>query len=254
MIYVLLPVYNEESNVAFLIPQIAEVFRKNGRDYRIIAVNDGSTDRSSAELESAKQKFPLEVITFDVNRGVGAVFRAGLSRAAELSAGKEDILISLDCDRTHPPECFSALIAALDKGAGVAIASRYHPQSRDSGLPLFRAFLSNAVNLLLRFFLRVKGVKDYTTFFRAYRMALLKEAFRRFDKNFIRQPGFACMAEIMARLKELRPQICEVPVFLHFDMREGRSKMKIGRTIREYLSLLAGELYHRRLRLFSNKR
>ena len=254
MIYVLLPVYNEENNVDFLIERISGFFEKEKRGYRIIAVNDGSRDRSAQKLSAAKDKFPLEIIAFELNRGVGAVFKAGLEYAVRISRDDEDILISLDCDRTHPPEFFAPLIAALEDGAQAAIASRYHPQSRATGLPLFRALLSNGINLMLAVCLRVRGVRDYTTFFRAYRVGILRKAFARFGTDFIRRPGFSCMAEILARLKELGVSFSEVPVHLCFEARKGKSKMKIWRTIGEYLGLLAAESAHSCARLFSKSR
>jgi len=44
MIYLILPIYNEENNIRKLIPEIRELMQ--GKEYRIIAVNDGSSDGS----------------------------------------------------------------------------------------------------------------------------------------------------------------------------------------------------------------
>ncbi len=237
MIFVILPVFNEEKNIESVLKEIREVFTQERRDFRVIVVNDGSSDGTLAVIERCSKELPLELISFEENKGIGCVFREGFKKVR--TCGKDnDILISLDCDRTHPPKTFILLIKALEDGADIAIASRYHPQSKTNGLPVIRVVLSDTINFILRLFYPVGGAKDYTTFFRAYRVGLLKKAIEKYGDDFIQQQGFPAMAEILIKLRVFVNYAAEVPLTLRFDLRTGKSKMKVFKTISGYLSLI----------------
>ncbi len=241
MIFVLLPAYNEEKNVKAVLEEIRQVLESRKDAYRVLVVNDGSKDETLQVLESVDKEIPLEVMSFEQNRGVDEVFRKGIEQICRL-AEDDDIMISMDCDRTHKAQTFNLLIESLAAGNDVAVASRYHEKSSCVNLPFLRAFLSDGINGILRLIFPVKGAKDYTTFFRAYRISVLKKALEFYKENFITQKGFPCMAEILIKLKALEIMVGEVPVDLRFDLRTGKSKMNIKRTILGYLSLICGEL------------
>ncbi|MBU4305768.1 MAG: glycosyltransferase family 2 protein [Candidatus Omnitrophica bacterium] len=238
MIFVLLPAYNEEKNITAVLVRINEVLSGLKKPFKVYVVNDGSTDATGDILGKWHGRLPLEVIDFKTNRGVGNVFKAGF-KAVCSEAADEDILISLDCDRTHPADTFPAMIKAVEGGSDIVIASRYHEKSEAVKLPFLRLVFSDSINGLLRVCFPLKGARDYTTFFRAYRVGLVKKALSVFGGNFVEQAGFSCMAEILVKLRVFAPQVSEVPVSLRFDLRSGKSKMKIFRTIFEYPGFIA---------------
>lgn len=244
MIFVLLPAYNEEKNVKVVIEDIKQVLEGRKAPYRILVVNDGSKDETLKVLNSVDPEIPLEVLSFKANHGVDAVFRKGIEHICRLSEDT-DIMISMDCDRTHRAQTFDLLIESLAEGNDVAVASRYHAKSSSVNLPFSRAFLSNGINGMLRLIFPIQGAKDYTTFFRAYKISVLKKALQLYKEDFITQKGFSCMAEILIKLKRFKIKLKEVPIDLHFDLRTGKSKMNIKRTILGYLSLISRELQER---------
>ncbi|MCK4993880.1 MAG: glycosyltransferase [Candidatus Omnitrophica bacterium] len=244
MIFVLLPAYNEEKNLKAVLEEIKLVLEGRRTAYRVLVVNDGSKDDTVKVLKSVPSEFPLEVITFAQNRGVDAVFREGIDWICRNSKDA-DIMISMDCDQTHRPQTFNSLIDSLLAGNDVAIASRYHKNSKCVNLPFLRAFLSNGVNGMLRIMFPVKGAKDYTTFFRAYRISILKKALELYNEKFITQKGFSCMAEILIKLRVFKIKLGEVPIDLRFDLRTGKSKMNFLRTISGYLQLICKEVQAR---------
>src|SRR5258708_30763520 len=70
------PVYNERENLGALVAEIAAAFA--GRRYEIVAVDDGSTDGSLAELKRLKSAHPeLHIVAFERNAGQSAAFVAG---------------------------------------------------------------------------------------------------------------------------------------------------------------------------------
>ena len=81
--------------------------------------------------------------------------------------------------------------------------------------------------------------RTVSSFFRVYRASVLRSAHGRFGDQLIREPGFACKAEILAKLAKLGATITEVPVALDSTRRVGKSKMPILKTILAYWRLLA---------------
>ncbi|MBU1087369.1 MAG: glycosyltransferase [Candidatus Omnitrophica bacterium] len=244
MVYILLPAFNEAKNIEQIVSNIAAVLTQAKKQFRILVVNDGSTD-NTAEIVSANiQKFPLELISFVQNQGVGQVFRQGIKTLCA-KAQPEDILISMDCDQTHPANVLPRMIDAINSGCDLAIASRYHAQSTTVNLPFIRLIMSDAINWFLKVCFGIQGARDYSTFFRAYKIGLLQKAEEVYQDSFIEQGGFACMAEILIKLRRFNPNISEVPLTLRFDLRTGKSKMKVFDTIFGYLKLIVKEKLRR---------
>jgi dolichol-phosphate mannosyltransferase len=81
-------------------------------------------------------------------------------------------------------------------------------------------------------------VRDYSCGYRAYRASLLREAFARWDQDFISEPGFSCMVDILLKLDKLGAICTEVPMILRYDRKPGKSKMNVRKTIWQTLSLL----------------
>ena len=81
-ISVVLPVFNEEGNLAPLLAEISEVLRAAGRPFEVIAVDDASTDGSVAALRALQARHPeLRVLRHRVNCGQSAAYAAGFARA-----------------------------------------------------------------------------------------------------------------------------------------------------------------------------
>jgi dolichol-phosphate mannosyltransferase len=98
--------------------------------------------------------------------------------------------------------------------------------------------LSYVAAMLFRFILPMDGVRDYTCGYRAYKAQLLKMAFAEYGSGFISEPGFSCMVDILIKLRKFDPVVEEAPLILRYDQKLSSSKMNVGRTVRQTLSLL----------------
>jgi dolichol-phosphate mannosyltransferase len=236
-VYLLLPAYNEEEGLEKLLDRVKRVGSAYRLDLRLIVVDDGSTDHTEVVIRSFLDTLPIEIAAFPSNRGVAEVFRLGFHRVLEV-ARDDDYCITMDSDNTQNPYYILDLLAALDAGAEIAIASRFVPGGGMRRAPWFRTLLSYGVAHLLRAFVGLPGVRDYSTFFRGFRVGLLRKVFARHGEATIQGHGFACMARFLIIAGELATAIREVPLILRYDLKEGGSGMRIWRTMRGYVGIL----------------
>ena len=95
---VLIPVLDEEENVAPLLEELVPVLERLGKTYEIIFVDDGSTDKTYERLCELQARFPkIRVIRFKVNYGKTAALVAGW----EESCGR--IIVTMDGDQQNDP-------------------------------------------------------------------------------------------------------------------------------------------------------
>lgn len=237
MIVVVLPAYNESLCIGELLNSFCEAINEEGAPCRLIVVNDGSNDDTAAVVRGFQERMELELINHPVNKGLAEAMKTGLFRAVETCSDK-DIIVTMDADNSHLPGLMFRMVRLIREGNDVVIASRYQRGAKIRGLSLYRRFLSYTAALLFRLILPMDGVRDYTCGYRAYRATLLKRAFREYGKEFISEPGFSCMVDILIKLRKFDPIVEEAPLILRYDLKKSSSKMNVGRTIRQTLSLL----------------
>jgi dolichol-phosphate mannosyltransferase len=237
MIIVTLPAYNEEPSLRALLEALRESMREQRFTYRVILVNDGSTDGTPTVAEDLAGSMPLERIDHAENRGLGEAMRTGLWRAVRV-AGDDDIVVTMDADNTHTPSLIAPMVRGIRDGSDVVIASRFRPGARSLGVPLYRRLLSCGASWAFRLVFPTRGVRDFTSGYRAYRADLLARAFERYGAQLFAESGFACTVDVLLRLRSLGARICEIPLILRYDFKYGVSKMLVTRTIGETLRLL----------------
>jgi len=234
-VWIVLPAYNEAAGLPLLLASIAELPRDPVQ--RVIVIDDGSQDATGAAARLFERRLNLDVLIHPHNLGLAAAMRTGLEAACRRAAST-DVIVTMDADDTHRPEQIPTMLAALDAGADVVIASRYVRGASQAGVPPHRAALSAGIGWLLRARFGLPGVRDYSCGFRAYRAGLLQQALAAEGPRLIESQGFVVMTELLVKLAPLRPRIVEFPLDLRYDRKVGPSKMPTGRTITGYLRLI----------------
>ncbi len=236
-VHLVLPAFNEAANIGTVLASLQRAGGEAGLEFRAIVVDDGSSDGTADVVHRHEGSMPAILIEHPGNLGLGAAIRSGLLKAVDASAD-EDVIVTMDADDTHTPAAIREMIARIDSGADVVVASRYRAGSLVVGLSAYRRFLSLAASLLFRVVFPTAGVRDFTCGYRAYRATVLKEAFRRYRQEFIDEEGFQCMVDILLKLRRMNLVFAEVPLVLRYDLKAGKSKMKVARTIVKTIALL----------------
>jgi dolichol-phosphate mannosyltransferase len=235
-IYFVFPVYNEQANIQVLVNDIRTHMK--GQPYKIIAVNDGSTDSSLEILQGLEQE-DIEITGSSINMNVGAVFNAGIARVLE-AATDNDILVIMESDRTSDIKAIDEMIENIrQQGQDIVIASRYQRGGAYKKFPIFRRIFSLGASSLMRYFFPIKNVYDYTIFFRAYRVGIIRRAVRYFGAfGLIQSKGFVANAEILIKLSFFTTKIMEIPFIYDYGQKKGKSKIRLISTINEYFVLV----------------
>ncbi|MHC4180076.1 MAG: glycosyltransferase family 2 protein [Planctomycetota bacterium] len=240
-----LPAYNEEESLGPLLRRIDQAMFEDGVDYEVILMDDGSADRTVAIAEEYAQYMPVRCYRHEVNQGLGATIRDGLEIAVS-RAGERDIIVAMDADNSHTPGLIRSMVRLVLEGNDVVIASRYQRGSYVRGVPFHRQLLSFGARLIFQIAFPIKGVRDYTCGYRAYRSEVLRRAFSRFGREFVSQTGFQCMVDILLKLRAMDAIFREVPLILRYDLKGGASKMKVVSTIIGTLKLLLSRRFGQR--------
>lgn len=249
MIIFVIPAYNEEKNIQTLLIKTAEKMQKEKLPYKIIIINDGSTDDTLNRIEMMKGTLPLEVYSHYPNKGVGEAFRVGFSRAIQISRDS-DIIITKEADNTSDLGILAELISKTKNGYDVVLASCYAKEGTVIGTTFSRIVLSKVANMLLKFSSGRKDINTYSSFYRAYSVRALKEMYRIYGEKLIEEDGFECVVELLIKLcRNGRFKITEVPMVLDGGKRVGKSKMRTFKTIKGFLKVILKEGIIKRKRM-----
>lgn len=199
----ILPAFNESGRLAESLERVRAYVCERPRSTEVIVVDDGSADGTADVAEAIAERQPcLRVVRLARNGGKGAAVRAGV-RAARA----RELIAFLDADLTIPVELLDELVAQIEAGADIAIASRYVP-----GSLVRRPLLRRAMGRAFRVFVRAlvpTGLQDTQCGGKCYRADLARDLFAR-----QRIDGFAFDAEVLFLARRTGRSIAEVPFTL----------------------------------------
>lgn len=162
LLTIVVPCYNEEKNIPTFFGKLLAFAAENG--YYVIAVNDGSTDRTAEELHIFADSPGYTVLTHKMNKGYGAAIKTGLEAARTMFA------ITVDADGQHRLEDVKRCIDfMLEKDADLVVGARKNNQSgnyRMCGKFLIRMFAHSLLDL---------PVSDLNSGMKCYRLEIARK-------------------------------------------------------------------------------
>src|SRR4029079_7586730 len=160
------------------------------------------TDRTRELMHAASERNPrIRIEALPFNRGKGRALATGVDVA------RGDPILLTDADLSTPIEELEKLQAALDKGAGIAIASRALRASRvEVSQPIYRVVMGKAFNLIVQAVL-LPGIWDTQCGFKLFRADVAHRVFAELVTD-----GFGYDPEVLYRALRQGVKIAEVPV------------------------------------------
>lgn len=240
--YVIIPAYNEGPNLGAVLQQLQELGAT--LPLSVIVVNDGSRDNTVEEAECFRDKLDLEIVTHPVNLGVPMTFYDGLvAAAAKAEAG--DCIFVIEGDGTSDLKVMPEMAHRVYSGDDVVIASRYINGGGYVNFPWQRTWGSYVVNVVLSVFFHVRGITDYTIFYRAFRADVVQRALQHYGPAFVTTKSFAANLEVLLRVLPYSRRFSEVPLLYDYGLKKSQSKMNPFKTLREYQGLIVKRLLRR---------
>ena len=199
-ISIIVPIFNEEKNLKKLFKKLSNLKFKRCKK-QIIAINDGSTDRSPQILKKIKK---IKIFN-QKNQGKGKAVQLGISKAIG------DHVIIQDGDLEYTPKDIIRLYDAAKNLRNISIyGSRYLPLNLGF-IPRYykgqnlSSYFANIVFIILFFILYQRIITDPLTGYKLYEKKFFKN-------NLIKSKGFEADHEITAKLIKKNYKIIEIPI------------------------------------------
>ena len=216
-ISVVIPMRNESLSVAELYRELTAVLEGFGRPYEIIAIDDGSTDDTFAQLAALQEADPrLRVIRFRRNFGQTAAFAAGFAHA------RGRFIVTSDGDLQNDPRDIPGMVEVAERGPDIVAGWR-----KDRKDPfLNRRLPSMIANAIISLSTGVK-LHDYGCSLKVFRAEVVKP-----------MKLYGEMHRFLPAIASEMGVTIEEKVVNHRARRHGTSNYGISRTIRVVLDLL----------------
>jgi glycosyltransferase involved in cell wall biosynthesis len=190
---IVLPAYNVETCLEKVLRNWTAYVDTLGRDYEILVVDDGSTDRTLEFAGTLAAQYPrFRLLQHPAPRGIGAALRTGLG------AAQFPLLVYGPCSTAYQPADLGRLLEVIDK---VDLVSGYRVGRPRRERPLWKAYVQRG---LLRFLFGLR-LKDVDCPFKLFRRSI-------FARIPIQSDGPFVHAEILAKANFLGCLMTEVPV------------------------------------------
>lgn len=200
----IVPAYNEARRIGGSLREMSDYLGAAGFAYEIIVVDDGSTDETAAIVAEAATHDPhLRPVGYAANRGKGFAVRTGML------AAQGEYHIFIDADLSIPIATVTEMLATMRGGYDLAVASRWHPESRNMvPPPLLRRVMGSVFRWCVHR-LVYTDVRDTQCGCKGYRADVSRRLF-----SLSQIDRFSFDAEVIFLAGRLGYRIAEVPFAL----------------------------------------
>jgi len=221
---IVIPAYNEESNIAVTLSDISEYLRQKDFACEVIVADDGSRDNTAKEAEGQKGKFnDFRIIKSTPNRGKGYVLRKAILES------RGNYVLFMDADNSTSIYEMDKFIPLLRQDADVYIASR-RTSGSEVRVPALRKIMGEVYILLSRLILGI-GVSDINCGFKLFTKKAAKDGF---SKQVMDDWSFD--AEVLFICNKQKFRVVEIPV--KWEHRDTSKVRPVKDAVRSFVSLV----------------
>ena len=211
---IIIPTYNELTNVPKLVPEILSRYEKYDLD--VLVVDDNSPDGTSKYIKELMQTTDrVKLITRKAKLGLGTAYIEGFKFALK---NQYDFIFEMDADFSHDPKEIKNFLKEI-KTCDLVLGSRYKKGVNVVNWPMKRLLLSYFANGYSRYITGLK-ICDATSGFKCFR----REVIEAIDLDKVKSNGYAFQIEMTFKAWKKGYKICEIPI-IFIDRTEGHSKM-----------------------------
>ncbi len=167
---VIIPAYNESKLIRRSIGKVVDYLNKEKYSWKIIVVDDGSTDSTSSIVNGINNK-NINIIIRDKNTGKGAALRSGVAEV------KSKYFIFMDADLSVPVSYINRMLKKLETGSPVVVGSR---RIEESVIAKHQSLIRESMGVVFTWLTRIVtgvGLSDFTCGFNGFESKAGKEIF-----------------------------------------------------------------------------
>ena len=222
---VIIPTYNEKTNIEILIPQIESLLQKKFKnDFEIIVVDDNSLDGTADSVIKLNKKYGnARVIVRNCKKGVGNALKEGYNNA------KGDLILSTDADLSFDARDMPRLIQKIETGYDFVVGSRHiyiNYYQKPNFQTKIKGFVSKYGNIMVRVISGV-DIRDFSANFRVIKRSV-------WSKLKISDNTNSMLLEIILKTKYKGYKIAEIPVIFK-ERKYGKSKLNLAKEVPKFL-------------------
>lgn len=216
---IVIPAKNEAESIVKNLLVLYEVIKL---EFECIVVVDNFNDPTKLAVDIFSRGNPnVRCEVNEVIPGPSGAIRYGFNLA------RSPVLVVTMADGSDEHEKIESLVRLVERGAVVAVASRYMPGGQQVGASFLKATLARLASLFLYYFNRV-GTRDVTNSFKAYSTKFVQSLDLKSDK------GFELGMEIVIKARKKHLPVVEIPT-IWLERHTGKSQFKVIKWMPHYV-------------------
>lgn len=228
---IIIPIYNEEESISKVIADIRRYLPEKEYDYEIVAVNDGSTDKTRRILEQIDN---IKIINHPENKGYGSSIKKGINRS------DGEYIFIIDADGTYPVD---AMPEFLKYAKDYDMVSGYRQGKNLDHRWLYSQKLAKLILKRLAGYVTGTKIPDINCGLRIFRKDIAKNFWNLYPE------GFSFTATSLVAFLSNGYSVKFIPIDYH--KRSGKSTLKPLRSFTAFINLILKiSLFFKPIRVF----